>query len=294
MSQPTATPPAPNGAAPNGAAEPVGAGAVAPDATKPEGGDDRQVKKAYALLAKKERGLALKAHDLAQKAEAMRERQAEFEAWNKAKDNAKRDPVTHLKALYGDDWYDKLTEFKLSGGKVTPELVAASVDERLEAFEKKQEAQRLKDAEAAKAQVAAEEAKVLSQWRADVTGYVKQNAEAYELINHFEVHDRVTAKIESEFAKTQKLLTPKEAADLVEKDLEERGSKSKKLGKAPATPAPAVTTAEKRTDPLQRRTLSNDMTASTPATRPPPVDDKERRKRALEAMDAVRASRTKA
>lgn len=282
-----AAPPAPTTpAATNGAAAPVGTPA---DAAPLVSADDGQVKKAYALLAKKERGLALKAHDLAQKQQAHKEREAEYQAWQTERASTKRDPVRFLEKEFGKDWYDKLTEVKLNGGKVTPELVLETIDERLGSFEKKHEAERLKAAEAEQSKVQAEEQRMLETWRADVAGFVKQNAEAYELINHFEVHDRVTAKIESEFAKTQKLLSPKEAADLIEKDLEERGAKSKKFGKAPAAPA----SADKRFDPQQRRTLSNDMAATTPAAKPLPADDRERMKRALEAMHAVELSRSK-
>ncbi len=242
-------------------------------------------------MAKKERGLALKAQSLSQQQEAFKAQKAEHEAqraevaeWKAAEANAKRDPVGYLKRLYGDDWYDKMTELRLSGGKVTPELLGEAMDAKIAALEKKHEDAGRKQLEEQKAQVQHEAEQSFHAWKDEVHGFVKEQADTYELINHFEVHDRVTAKIQSEWVKTQKLLTPKEAADAVEKDLEERGSKSKKFGRAPAAPAPA----DKRNDPLQRRTLSNDMTGSTAAAKPAPTSDAERRQRALAAMDAAR------
>jgi hypothetical protein len=252
-----------------------------------QGGEDAQVKKGFALMAKRERGLALKAHDLSQKAEAFKAEKAEFEEWKSARANSKRDPVSFLKKEYGDDWYDKMTELRLSGGKVTPELLGEAMDAKIAALEKKHEEAGRKQLEEQKAQVLRESEQSFHAWKDEVHDFVRQQADAYELINHFEVHDRVTAKIQSEFAKTQKLITPKDAADAIEKQLEEAAGKSKKLGKAPAAPV----SADKRNDPLQRRTLSNDMTGSTPAAKPPPVDDAERRRRALAAMDAVQAHR---
>ncbi len=236
------------------------------------------------MIAKKERGLALKAQDLSQKAEAFKAEKAEFEEWKSLRANMKRDPVPFFKKEFGDDWYDKMTELRLSGGKVTPELLGEAMDAKIAALEKKHEEAKKKELDDQKTQVEREAQQSFNAWRDEVHSFVTEKADEYELINHFEAHDRVTAKIQSEYAKTQKLLSPKEAADFIEKDLEERGSKSKKFGKAPAAPVPA----DKRNDPQQRRTLSNDMTGSTAAAKPPPTSDAERRQRALAAMDAAR------
>lgn len=241
------------------------------------------------MLAKKERGNALKAADLAQRAEAIKADKAELEAWKSDRAAMKRDPARFLAKEFGDNWYDKLTEYKLSGGKVTPELLAEVVDEKFKSLEQKQEADRKKADEEQAAHVAREEEKFLKSYSADVTAFIKEKADDYELINHFEVHDRVMNRIWSEFAKSnnQKLLTPKEAADLVEGDLLAQANKSKKLGKAPAAPP----TADKRNDPLQRRTLSNDMGATSQADKPPARTDAERMQRAIAAMDAVQSQR---
>jgi hypothetical protein len=260
---------------------------VPKDGAVSEAAESAQIKKHYALMAKKERGLALKAADLAQRSESMKADKAELEAWKTERAAVKRDPARFLAKEFGPDWYDKLTEYKLSGGKVTPELLAAVVDEKFEGLKKDQEAERKKAADDDAARIAREEKQFLDSWSADVSDFVKQNADKYELINHFEVHDRVSAKIVSEFQATKKMLTPEQAADLIEKDLEERGSKSKKFVKAPAAPTPA----DKRNDPPQRRTLSNDMGATSQADKPPPKDDAERMRRAIAAMDAVQSSR---
>lgn len=283
---PTATP---NGAAPS-APEGTGTPGQAPQEALDAGS-----KKAFALLAKRERGLALKAQDLAQKSQALKDREAEYQTWQQERAAFKRDPSRFLTKELGEKWYDKLTEVQLNGGKVTPELVDAAVDERIQAFERKQEAERKQAQQDEASRVAKEHEEFFSSWRQDVAAFVKAQGDAYELINAFEVHDRVTAKIESEFAKTKKLLTPKEAADLVEQELEGRGSKSRKLGKATAAPAPAgAPRPSSETNPPQRRALSNDMAASSQASRPPPKDDAERRARALAAMDEVERRRRQA
>lgn len=284
MTLPTApAPAAPSAAAQNGAPAPVTEAPKAGEAAPP----DAQVSKAWAALAKKEKGLAAQSHKLAQEKAELQSVRAELDAYKKSKEAALRDPHSFQKSVYGDDWYDKMTEWKLSGGKVTPELVSAHVDQKLEDFQKRQDAERQKQADAEKQRVAQENEQALANWRDEVIEVVKAGAE-YELINSFEAYELVLARIQREYEKTKKVMSAKEAADAVEKDFEERTAKTKKFQKAPVAPqAP-----DKRNETPQRRTLSNDMAGSSAALAVPPAKtDAERRQRALAAMDAVQRQR---
>ncbi len=238
-------------------------------------------------MAKKERGYALKAHDLAQKAEAFKAEKAEFEEWKSARARSKTHPGDFLKKEYGDDWYDKLTEFKLSGGKVTPELLAEEVNAKFADLEKRQEEKSRKQLEEQKANALKEEERLLANFQNEVSEFVKAAPE-YELINGLDAQHLVAARIKTEHDKTGKLLSYKEAADLVEQDLENRTAKTKKFQR----PQVENQSTAKRNDPTQRRTLSNDMSGTSASASPPPMNDAERKKRALAAMDAVLARRT--
>lgn len=213
-----------------------------------------------------------------------------MDEFRKLKERAKQNPDALLKSVYGEKWYDVLTEYRLNGGNV-PELVTAAVDEKLEAFQKQQAEERAKLETERKAQVEREAAQLRAEFAADVAGFIKSKAEDYELISLYQSEGLVAQYIEAEYEKTGRMIPTKEAADLVEQHLLSQAAKAlntKKL-KAKATPQPEG--ADKRNESQQRRTLSNDMTASTAATTPPARTDEERRKRALAAMEQAQKQR---
>lgn len=274
-----------------------------PEETKPDG----QVSKAWAALAKKEKGLSLQAKKLSDERAAIEAERKELESFRSQRQSIKMNPAALLEAELGKDWYDKITEFRLNGNKPTAELVAASLDEKLEAFKREQEDAKKRQADEQQKQADVERQEAMTKFRSDAIDFVKSKGDEYELTALYESEDLVPAIIEKHFndtterdeqgrfVKPGKVLSFKEAADLVEKHLEEKHAKARAAKKFQAQTQPTDPVAPKREDPQHRRaTLSNDMTASTPAALPPPRSDEERRERALAAYEKARAQRAQA
>lgn len=233
----------------------------------------------FAAITKKERGLVLKQQEFTSKQEAFKAEQeafkaeqeafkaqrAEYDRWIEYKKNAKADPLGVLAAV--GLTYEDVTNATLNDGKPTADLIARNTAEQLAGFKKELEEQNLKRLEEEKQRVAEVNAAAIKKFETDTTEWVTAQGEAYELINTRNAQGVVVEFIKANFEKTGKLLTAKEAADIVEQQLEEEAQRllaTKKL-QAKVT---AQTSKEppKRTDQAQRRpTLSNDMTATSAA-----------------------------
>lgn len=216
----------------------------------------------------------------------------EQESWESA---FLKDPMRFLEKRLGPDAYDKISAAKLNGG-VTPGMVQLDVEERLSATEKGWQER----FEALEAKYAAKEAQATAREKADyeasAIAHVKGNAEKYPLIHVFEVADNVPTVIDEHFRRTSQqnddgefipgeVLSPEQAADLMEKHLQERVEKWNAAKAKPATPA---------TPPpqqVQRRSLNTDMNGTSVGERTPPRDDSERIRRAVAAMEAAAAAR---
>ncbi len=242
------------------------------------------------------------AHEARQKRESDAKREEEFNAreakikeaenWEQ---NFVRDPIRFLSKRLGDTWYDKLSHAKLSG-TVTPDMVALDVDERVLGVEKKL----LERIGALEKQLTEKETRGIEQqkqeYEASAVAYVKTNAEKYPLIHAFEVLGNIPAVIDAHFNQTSSMdeagnfvagevLTAEQAADLMEKSLDERFSaaaKAKALKQAPKTPP-----VDQRNPSPQRRTLSTDLTATSNSDSPPPTNEGERIKRAIARWESV-------
>lgn len=275
-----------------------------PEPRKPVGAEFARLARAEQQRVAKEQ--AAKAEIAAERAKLDAERaeieksRAEAKEARETLERAKSDPG-YLEKIYGPDWYEKLTEYRLAGNKPPPDLAVRAVEERMEgrlsAFERKQEedrkreiADRQKRDEEAKSSAEAEKQRVIEAFHAETVEFVKAHAEEYELTSLYEQHDLVPQVIEEHHRATGKILSAKEAADLVEKHLEEqvvKAEKSKRLGGRFAKPAPAP-----EPPPKPAPTLSNGS-AATPSFVGPPKNEDERLARAMAAMDA-RAARAAA
>lgn len=250
------------------------------DPAKPSDAPTRRESKAFAALSRQRK--AIEAREVAYRAQVAeiekREQAAkDFEAKKLA---AKTDPFSLL-AEAGIS-YEDLTQHIVRGGKATPELLAKSVEDKLEAY-KREQAEAAKAAHDAQDKAAQEnEQRVISQWRNGVVDFVKQNAASYELTTAFGAESEVSRAIEEAHRQTGKLLQTKEAAELVEKHLEgvlEKLLATAKAKSKVATPAPVAAPAK----PSAPKTISADMTAASRAAKPAPVTDEERMKRAMAA-----------
>lgn len=238
----------------------------------------------FVALAKKEEALVAGQQKLSsEKAQHAKDLQ-ELAEHKKRMENALRDPDSYLRPVYGEKWIEKLNEYRLNANTVTPELLDQHIEKKLSALDQRLEDQRKKDKDEADNAAKAAADQQMTDWRNSVVEFVK-GAPEYELINAYDAWGLVPHTIEAHFEQTKKLLSPKEAAEQVEKDLEERAKKTKKFG-VQAAPKPGERPGSTST------TLTAAMTASTPGAQETAGGTWEDRvARAVKAAEAIEAQR---
>lgn len=265
---------------PNGAPKPE----VPPEAPvepKPEPTPEQKASASrFAALVRKERQAnEIRRQAKAEKEEAQRLR-TENEKIGQFLANAKKQPLKALEALGLS--YESVTNAQLNDGMPGPELQISAVRDEFENYKKQQAEEKLKIAQELKDAQSAQHKQVLSDFRADVTAFVKGKADEYELINLYGSHDLVASVIEQNHAQTGKLLTNSEAAAKVEKFLEDQARKVISAKKFQSKPAP--TPERKQAVSSTPRSLSNDMSASSSSYDSQAKSWKEREQRALAAL----------
>lgn len=274
-------------------------------ATPPEQGRDLMAER-FARLAREQKAIAAEKQRISeerrqaegalkQREESLAAKIAKAEELEKAQAAALADPGSYLRRVYGDDWYDRLTQYKLEGEKRAPADMAvqalredlqkttAELRRELEERWKAVEEERKKAAEEAKSRAEAQEKQVVEQFRKETLGYVQANQEKYELIHLYDAGDLVVKTIEETFAKSQRLMTAEEAAEAVESYLEEQAAKFFS-GKRWASRQQAQQTEQPSG---AARTLTNGAGTGTSA---PPDAKMDRYARAVAAMEAAAAA----
>lgn len=236
------------------------------EATKAPGADR------FAALAKKERAIQ-------QQATALKEREAKLEAFENIQRTATENPLKALEILGIS--YTQITDFILNDQKPTADLQVTSVRQEMEAMRK----ERALEKEATKKAQEDEHSRTLKQFHAEVDNFIATNAEQYELTALYKGAEIVQATIEQHFALTQKVLSIKEAADLVEAYFEDQvraASSAKKFQakQAPETPGQPKKEMERTKAP----TLNNGMVSSAPSLLPAKTEA-DRINRALAALE---------
>lgn len=248
-----------------------------------------QLARHFAALSKKEKALfrqqeALKAEKAAIAAD--KARIAELEAKYGAR------PATPKEALerYGYSYRDA-TEYELNDGAPTAEHLARQAQEEVKKLREEQAAREQRQAEEATKRAQAEREEVIQEFKGEIQSFVTDKAEEYELIKFHEAYEVVYHTIEEHYARTGKLLSIPEGANMVEKYLEKRMdelSSTKKFAKKRQQgdpPAPESGFGSKPEATAQRRTLDNTVTSSTPTLIKTPRVEEDRMKRALAALD---------
>lgn len=225
----------------------------------------------FAALAKRERA----AFAAQQEAKAVRERVkadlAELEKFKTVQALAKTDPLAFL-ASQGIT-YEQVVQQMLSGGAEAPAAQAKALEAKVDARIQQVEAKIQARADEEKARQAQEAQELLSQHEHDAVEFVKTNAEKYEFINLYEQHAEVPKLIRLAYEKSvqdgeePKILSFEEAADLIEKHLEEQATKAQSAKKIQAKIAaqtkPASEAGGEKRVVSSAGTLTNDLTAST-------------------------------
>jgi hypothetical protein len=251
--------------------------------------------KAFSALAKKEKAIvqrdqAAKAREsaIAEREAKIAEREARIqkseELWDK----------DIFKALEERGYtYQKLTDLMLEGKTVSPEsqdpiTIAKKTIEQFKEEQRKEKEQReaadKKAREEAAAKQKEEEAAAWEIYNAEIAEHVKGNPEQYELIAMYDQQKLVSETVDAFYQKNKRVLSIKEACDMVESYLEDEAKKAmqaKKFSKQTETKT------KNEGEPViskQTKTLTNDM-QPTSASVLPAKSEQDRIKRALAALE---------
>ena len=211
--------------------------AVAPVAA-PATPEDAQFASKIAALTRKEQS-AVKAMNEAKAAKAEAERlNAEAKAIQSKWDGYKGKPEKGLEALkeLGLD-YSQITQLYLNNGAPTPEMLVASLEQRLNATEAQRAADLAAAEEAKTTQAKAEAEAATAQFKTAISEHVS-DVKQYPLISHFGQTEEVYNLIDGHYQKTSQILEIAAAAKMVEDYLREHVTKARELidPKPPATP----------------------------------------------------------
>lgn len=183
---PTATPPAP-ATAPGATPQPPVA-APAPDYKALHEAAER---KAAALEAK----VATSERERLDRLKADKKRESDEEA-------RKRDPIKHLQAVLGEDWYGEAT--KLKAGAVTPGAVSSSIAE----VEQRLRGEFAEREKAIRAEVAEVKTRDFERQRQEylrgATEHAKSNPDKYKLLHKYKQLDDIGGFIDGHFQQTSR------------------------------------------------------------------------------------------
>ncbi len=265
--------------------------APAPAAEAPE--EPKPVERAserFAALARKEAEIVRRQREMKSREVELQKQAEAIKAFESFKQSAKLKPLDALKEL--GLTYEDVTSYVLNGEKPTPVDEARAVRDELEAFKKQQAEERARAVAAEKDRAARESASLIEQFRGEVRDFVAKNADAYELTALYKQEALVAQVIESHYAQQKgqekRLLSYAEAAEAVEKHLEDEVRKAQTAKKfaAKAAPAPDPATTPAATETQRKSTtLSNALTASTPAATNRARTEEERVAAAIAAME---------
>lgn len=308
---PEATPPAPANGAQPGTPQTPAAPVEAPEVSAAKA-ELARVEAARREVEKKEREHVLKTRKLSEEKKTWGEKLSKLAEYEKREKFAKTNPAGYLQSIYGDKWHDVVTEARING--VAPaDLVAEAIENvRSEVEQKFAEKEK-----AAAAEREAQHQAAIQQTRrtlaANAHAFVTANAKDYPIFEGEPpekiaalLAQRIETEYNSQWSKNQATgattipLSIKQAADLVEQEMlaiaEKAAAHEKYRPKLtermkPPVPAAPVGAKSQQVPTQQRRTLSNDVTGSTPG-RAAPVSEEDRRQRAIAAFNAARNKAT--
>lgn len=258
----------------------------------------------FAALAKKEKGLVKLQSDIKTKEAGFAAREAEI--------TAREAKMQQSEALWETDiWaalqskgytYQKLTDMILTG-KGAPEKapvdpiaeaqkIADSLRKEIADKEKSREQEALKAKEKAEADQKTALENAYASYRTEIGTFTKENEAEYELINMYGQQELVVDTVQEYYEKHQRVLSVKEASDMVEKYLASEAEKAfnaRKFATRLAPKAEPKNTLKEAAPkaPAQTKTLSNSL-APTMSAPLPSATDAERMKRALEKLNNPR------
>ena len=253
--------------------------APAPEKPRERAGDK------FAVLARKEAEVFRKQQAIRQQQAELARQAEEVKQFHAMKRQAALNPVEALKQL--GLTYEQVTEYLMNDNKPTPSAEVMTLKQEIEEFKRQQADEQKRLLSEQKAAMEAEHQATIEQFHSEVSDYVEQHADTYELTSLYGGANLVAGVIEEHFKETQRLMTIPEAAKLVEEHFEELAKKAQATKKFAATQQKAASpqaTAQTQA-PRMGPTLSNDLTARVAANPQRPRTDEDRIAAALARLE---------
>lgn len=249
----------------------------------------------FSALAKKEKSIVQRNQELKTRESTLTEREAAINAREaKIKQSEELWDKDVFKAIEARGYsYAKLTDLMLEGKTVAPEsqdpavIAKKTIDDFKKEMAQRDEEQKASAKKAQEEATAKQKAELEAAWEAynnEVNEFVEANKDDYELTNTYNQQALIAETVDAFYQKNQRVLSVKEAADMVEAYLESEAEKAlntKKIGgKVTKNAAPTKETAP---EPKQTKTLNNTM-QPTSASVLPAQSESDRMKRAMAAL----------
>lgn len=263
--------------------------------TQPESPPEDKMSSRFAALARKQKALEIERKNFQAERLKVVEPAAdpEYVKWKEEQAKAKAIKKSPIEVLMEAGYsYEDATNFVMNDGKITPELKVKEVESKLETYireqKEREEAKELEESNSVKEA----ETKAIEGLKAQISEFVTENKEKYEMINLYmepnESSEQIYQLIDAHYEETKaegtpKILSKDEAADMLEAHLEELAEKSLSTNKFKNKNKPAEEKPLSLVQAFTAKTLSSTQGAApaTPSARPPAKSEEERMQRAL-------------
>jgi hypothetical protein len=294
-------------------AAPVAAAAAVPvqDAAKPaeaaaapaQAAAEKANAERFASLAKRERALVERQQEIKAKESELSKAQEALKSFEGLKGSARTNLPAYLEAA-GLSPQD-VVNYVLNDGKGGPETEIKSVKDEIAKLRKERDDERRQATESEKKRLEQAQQAQMDGARKAVVADVEKAGDKFELINVMGLQGEVFSRMLAHFQKTQEVLTTEKAAEEVQSqllDLLDKATKSKawqsrlealaaEAAKKPSSQG-SDRDAKRAIESAQRRTLTNDLAATSTATIPAKREsEQDRIARAVAAFNAARQAK---
>lgn len=230
----------------------------------------KEIEAKQAALSKRERTFGVEATKHAEERKTWGEKLKAIDKYERAVKDAQINPEALAKTVWGDNWWDKLTEHRLNGGASSAAAVTSEIEKVRE--ESRAEIEKLKaELETqSKTRAEAEEKAAISNEVSRLGKHFASNEKDYKALKLWFQTPEQIGNVLFQRAKWEyennggKEFSDKELATLVEGELRSRAKAILEEEKPQGTQSAVESTKSAG----ERRTLNNDLTASTPADKP--------------------------
>jgi hypothetical protein len=303
---------------PNTSVDDKSMGGVDTDVALPTSKDDKVSSRLEMLIRREQQAIARERIAKAQEQESLRVR-SELDADReriKRFNSIKTNPKLALEEL--GLTYDEITKAMLSDGELPPEVGMKKLQSEIDGLKQERETDKQKQQEQAKLMAQAQEVQAVDNFKGEISTYVSDNANRYELINFDSRQDEVYELIDAHYTKTQlvhakelelegkdpsgaigKVMKIAEAADKIEEYYEKREQEKKKLAKLQtiwgSVPKESLAKAvsEARGQDIKKQTAPKTLTntSSAQGLKPNSTRPKDEDKRVADIIAKWKASR---